>query len=133
MGTTLLVANKPKPRLTATHLALVLGVTRAAVYANPKYRAIAKEGDKGMEWEREDIEALIGPEPLRVLDEMLASQRRWFKTITMAFLLDVSEEYLRNTNAPRKYLEGNGDDGEIRPVRWDPDEVFHYFETLPAR
>lgn len=131
MGTTLLGLSKQKPKLSAMHLALVLGVTRAAVYANPKWRAIAKDGDKGMEWEREDVEAILGPEPLRVLDEMLASQRRWFKTTTMAFLLDVSEEYLRATGAPRKYLEGNGEDEEIRPVRWDPDEVFHYFESRP--
>lgn len=126
MGTTLL-ASKPRPRLTAMHLAVIMGVTRAAIYANPKLRAIAKEGKRGMEWEVEDIEALVGAENMPDLDGP-QWQRRWVKTSTMCFLLDCSEEYLRNTNAPRHYLEGNGDEG-IRPVRWDPEEVFYYMDT----
>jgi len=115
-------------KITIARFALMMGITRAAVYVNPHYMQFFEKGKKGYETDLRLVQHLL-PMDASAIDPLLLSPR-WVKTQAMAFLLDCSESYLMETDAPRHYLENNADRDRPGHPRWDPEEVLAYFDRI---
>lgn len=118
-------------RVTVARFALLMGKTRSALYANPRLMAFAKPGKRGLEFDLNEVQHLLPADVQQEPIDPLLIYPRWVTTQTMCFLLDCSATYLlRDTQAPRHYLENGSTPDKPGQPRWDPDEVFAYFDRI---